>query len=312
MMSFRRRLLLRLMCFVMGLSFGANAGAHQKKKSSSNESLTLPEWITIIPTIILGHELMLKPLAGKLFSKGGDAVKCGMIEFSKKYTGVGNEVHKKYKLNQIEEEKKAYIEKVLSSIDITVDESLKYEFLKTIPKSLERIRMALHCLFLNYSNKEGEDIVNAKLTIGEKINWSFTYDEENYVSSNDVRGILEWYGGNSSNVVFFNDLTPIEKFGFVIQEWVKKMGFESVEIVMDGVGGLYAGDYWQSSVKFKIHGFKYQLSDDEREILMEKLGLKYIDTLEVFNDNEVIEIKCENMEDNNEVKKIIVLKDDDN
>ena len=299
----KRKFLSSLMCCVMGLSFGTNAGAHQKKKSSSNESLTLPEFGIIISTIILGHELMLKPLAGKLFSKGGDAVKCGMIEFSKKYTGVGNEVHKKYKLNQIEEEKKAYIEKVLNSIDATVDESLEHEWLKTIPNSLSEIRKVLHCLFLWYSTKNNHDIDNAKLTIDDGINWSYN---GYMVMFNDVYDLLKWYSENSKLSFFYDSVVPLKRFGIVIQKWAQKMGFSKVEIVMDSVGGYYADDYYKSSIKLKIHGFKYQLSDDERMSLMEKLGLKDIDTLEVFNDNEVIEIKCENMEDDNYGNKIII------
>ncbi len=304
MRSSRRKLLSRLMCFVMGLSCGTNAGAHQKKKSSSNESLNLPEWIIVGSTSMMLYKIILKPLGSKLLDKvwknSKNKLHVGNGEQKNiNYMGINNENYKK-----IQQEE--YIEKVLDSIDKTVDEGLEHEYLKTIPNSLGRIRMALHCLFLHYSNKNGKDIKNAKLTIGEKIDWSFTYGKENYVSLDDVREILEWYCSNNI-LVFSNDLTPIKKFGFVIQEWVKKMDFKSVEIVMDGVGGPYAGDHWKSSVKFKIHGFKYKLSDDERMSLRERLGLKDIDTLEVFNDNEVIEIKGENMGDNNEGDKIIVL-----
>ena len=287
MRSSRRKLLSRLMCFVMGLICGTNAGAHQKKKSSSNESLNLPEWIIVGSTSMMLYEIILKPLGSRLLSRSGN-----------------NNNDKK---NSLLNEKKKYIKKVLNSIDETVDEDSVYGWLRTIPESLGKIRVALHCLFLNYSNTNDGDIKNAKLTIGEKIDWSFTYGKENYVSLDYVREILEWYRENSYNFVFFNDLSPIEKFGFVIQKWAKEMGFKSVEIVMDGVGGHYACEYYKSSIKVEIHGFKYKLSDEERQILMDKLGLQGGDTLEVVNDDEEID---ENMEEENNKKNIILLDDD--
>ena len=271
----------------MGLSCGTNAGAHQKKKSSSNESLNLPEWIIVGSTSMMLYEIILKPLGSRLLSRSGN-----------------NNNDKK---NSLLNEKKKYIKKVLNSIDETVDEDSVYGWLRTIPESLGKIRVALHCLFLNYSNTNDGDIKNAKLTIGEKIDWSFTYGKENYVSLDYVREILEWYRKNSYNFVFFNDLSPIEKFGFVIQKWAKEMGFKSVEIVMDGVGGHYACEYYKSSIKVEIHGFKYKLSDEERQILMDKLGLQGGDTLEVVNDDEEID---ENMEEENNKKNIILLDDD--
>lgn len=283
MRSSRRKLLSRLMCFVMGLSCGTNAGAHQKKKSSSNESLNLPEWIIVGSTSMMLYEIILKPLGSRLLSRSGN-----------------NNNDKK---NSLLNEKKKYIKKVLNSIDETVDEDSVYGWLRTIPESLGKIRVALHCLFLNYSNTNDGDIKNAKLTIGEKIDWSFTYGKENYVSLDYVREILEWYHDNS-NIALLNNLTPIKKFGFVIQKWAKEMGFKSVEIVMDGVGGHYACEYYKSSIKVEIHGFKYKLSDEERQILMDKLGLQDGDTLEVVNDDEEIEEK------NNE--NIILLKYDNN
>ena len=310
------------MCFVMGLSCGTNAGAHQKKKSSSNESLNLPEWIVVGSTSMMLYEIILKPLGSRLLSRSGNNK--NNIKYIKKEYDDNNAKYVKFNDSENDEpknikyvikindenygelERRNYIQNVLNSIDKTVDEGLEHEYLKTIPNSLGKIRMALHCLFLDCSNKNNEDIKNAKLTIGEKIGWSFTYGKENYVSLDDVRKILEWYC-NNSNIVFFNDLTPIKKFGFVIQKWAKEMGFKSVEIVMDCVGSHYAGDYYQSSIKVKIHGFKYQLSDKERQNLIGKLELKGGDILDLINDDEEIE---ENIEDKNNI--IIVKKDNYN
>ena len=285
----------------MGLICGTNAGAHQKNKSSSNESLTLPEWITIISTVFLGNELILKPLGSGLLSRSGNNKNKLHVENDEqnniKYTIKNNDE------NYEELKRRNYIQDVLNFIDKTVYEDSESKWFWNIPNSLGQIRMALHCLFLNYSRENDKDIKNAKLTIGEKIDWSFTYDKENYVSLDDVRKILEWYH-EYSNILFYNNLTPIEKFGFVIQKWAKEMGFKSVEIVMDGVGSQYAGDHCQSSIKVKIHGFKYQLSDKERQNLMDRLKLQGGDVLEVVNDDEEIE---ENIEDKN---NIIIVKED--
>ena len=323
MRSSRRKLLSRLMCFVMGLICGTNAGAHQKKKSSSNESLNLPEWIIVGSTSMMLYEIILKPLGSRLLSRSGNNK--NNIKYIKKEYDDNNAKYVKFNDSENDEpknikyvikindenygewERRNYIQNVLDSIDKTVDEASEYEWLRTIPESLGKIRVALHCLFLNYSNTNDGDIKNAKLTIGEKIDWSFTYGKENYVSLDYVREILEWYRENSYNFVFFNDLSPIEKFGFVIQKWAKEMGFKSVEIVMDGVGGHYACEYYKSSIKVEIHGFKYKLSDEERQILMDKLGLQGGDTLEVVNDDEEID---ENMEEENNKKNIILLDDD--
>ena len=310
----KRKFLSSLMCFVMGLSFGTNAGAKNKQiKSSSSKSLSLPEWITVISTVFLGNELILKPLVGKLSSKGGNVGKSGMIELNNKYVGVDDEVYKKYKLNQIEEEKKAYIEKVLNSIDTTVDEGSEHEWLKTIPNSLNEIRQVLHCLFLWYSTQNSHKIDNAKLTIGDYINWSYNYNMENALTLKDVCGVFEWYSKQSTLKFYYNGIVPLERFGIVIQKWAREMGFSKVEIVMYEKGGDYVNDYFKSSIKLKIHGFKYKLSDKENQILIDKLGLQGGDVLDLVNDDEEIE---ENMEDKNNENKIITLHmindDDDN
>ena len=310
MRSSRRKLLSRLMCFVMGLICGTNAGAHQKKKSSSNESLNLPEKVVVSSAFFMIYKLILKPLGSRLLSSSDNNK--NNIKYIKKEYDDNNENDEpkniKYviKINDENDEelkRRNYIQNVLNSIDKTVDEASEYEWLRTIPNSLDKIRMALHCLFLNYSREHGKGMRNAKLTIGEKIDWSFTCGEENYVSLDDVRKILEWYQ-NHSDAVFYNSVTPIEKFGFVIQKWAKEMGFKSVEIVMDGVGSYYAGEHYKSSIKVTIHGFKYKLSDNENQILMNKLGLQDGDALDLISDDEEIEEK--NIENNGE--NIIIVK----
>ena len=305
MRKYKRKFLSSLMCFVMGLSSGANAGAHQKKKSSSNESLTLPEWGIVIPTIILGHELIFKPLVSKLFGKSGNNNKneinggWNLDPNDDKYAGINNEDFKKAQLIMKENERKAYIQKVLNSVYTVVDGGLEYLYLETIPSSLVAIRKILHCLFLyNYKVGVGE-IQESKLEVDKDFLWSFWDLNRVFLTPQIVRDIMKMYNHNVS-IIFDDSQTnrPIERFKAVLQKWVKEMEFKSVEIVMDDVGSRYASDYWKSSIKVKIHGFKYQLSDDERMSLMDKLGLKDGDTLEVVNDNE----------DNEDNENIIIIK----
>ena len=285
------------MCFVMGLSCGTNAGAHQKKKSSSNESLNLPERVVVGSTLLMIYELILKPLGSSLLSRSGNNKNNKNLHFDE---------------NDEELERGNYIQNVLDSIDKTVGEGSKYKYLKTIPKSLEAIRQVLHCLFLWYFTANGHEINYTKLTIDDGINWSYTDDE---LTSNDVYNVLKWYSENNELSLFCDGVIPLERFGIVIQKWAKEMGFSKVEITMRYKAGDYVSDYLKSSIEVKIHGFKYQLSNDERVSLMNKLGLKYDqesydqDSLEVVNDDEEIE---ENMEDKNNEKNIILLKYDNN
>jgi len=274
----------------MGLSCGTNAGAHQKKKSSSNESLNLPERLVVGSTFVLIYKLILEPLGSSLLSRSGDNKNNKNLHFDE------------YELKRIN-----YIQNVLDSIDKTVGEGSKYKYSKTIPKSLEAIRQVLHCLFLWYFTANGHQINYTKLTIDDGINWSYTDDE---LTSNDVYNVLKWYSENNELSLFYDGVIPLERFGIVIQKWAKEMGFSKVEITMRYKCGDYVSDYLKSSIEVKIHGFKYQLSNDERVSLMNKLGLKYDqDTLEVVNDDEEIEEK--NMKDKNN-ENIILLKYDNN